>query len=99
VGVLLICLLVFIAFCIVFTLFLYCFVYVYLLFFVLSVLGEGLLSLNDISVAVSNNSNDIRTDSELFLLSSDCNIHFPCSVPCVFLKILKINSSYFPKQH
>jgi len=42
VGVLIICVLVFIVFCIVCTVFLYCFVYVYLFLFVLSVLVLGL---------------------------------------------------------
>ena len=55
-GVLVICVLVFTAFCVVYTVFLYCFFYVYLLF-VLSALVYGLMPPNDNSIAGSNNNN------------------------------------------
>ena len=51
VGVLVICVLVYILFCIVCTVFLYCFVYVCLFLFVLSVLVQGLLPPSDNSIA------------------------------------------------
>jgi hypothetical protein len=53
VDVLIICVLVFTAFCIFCTVFLYCFVYVYLLLLVLSVLVQGLPPPSEISIAVS----------------------------------------------
>jgi hypothetical protein len=63
VGVLVICVLVFTAFCIVCTVFLYCFVYVHLFLFVLSVLVYGLLPPSDNSIAVSNNNNNNNNKS------------------------------------
>jgi hypothetical protein len=58
VCVLLICVLVFTGFCIVCTVFLYRFVYVYLFFFVLSVLVQGLLPPSDNLIALNNNNNN-----------------------------------------
>jgi len=62
-GCLVIRVLVFSVFCIVCTVLFYCFVYVYLLLFLLSVLGYGLLPPSDNSIAVSNNSNNNNNNS------------------------------------
>jgi len=59
VGVLVIRILLFTAFCIVCTGFLYCFVYVYLFLFVSFVLLYGLLPQSENSIAVSNSTNII----------------------------------------
>ena len=61
-GVLVICVLVFVAFCIVCTAFLYCFVYVHLLLFVLV---YGLLPQRDNSLAVNNNNNNNNNNNTI----------------------------------
>ena len=56
--VLVICLLVFTAFCIFMLCFSYCFVHVYLFLFVFSILLYGILPSSDNSIAVNNNNNN-----------------------------------------
>jgi len=63
VGALVICVFVFIVFCIVFTVFLCCFDYVYLFLLVLSVLVKGLMPPSENSIAVNNNNNNNNNTS------------------------------------
>jgi len=63
VGVLIICVLVFIVFCIVCTVFLYCFIHLYLFLFAFSVLVQELLPSSGNSIAVSSSSSSSGSSS------------------------------------